>query len=114
MVQHGPSPWLVWFLIVTLGLGTYGFRLSFIQLQHWFDELPPQLEEGLAFIPPAILAALIFPELVPLQVTVVGMFINSRAIAGFVAFVVAWRTGNMMATIGVGMVTLWTIEFLVW
>ena len=32
-------------------------------------------------------------------------------LAGIVAGVVAWRTDNMMATIGVGMGVLWTAQF---
>lgn len=113
MVQQEPSSWLAWTLIIVLGLGTYAFRLSFIQLQEWIEELPPQLEEAMTFIPPAILAALIFPELIQLQAGVPGMFINARTLAGLLAFTVAWRTSSMMATIGVGMVTLWTIQFFV-
>lgn len=113
MVEQEPSSWMTWTLIVILGLGTYAFRLSFIQLQEWITDLPPQLEEALTFIPPAILAALIFPELIQLQAGVVGMVINARTLAGLLAFAVAWRTGSMTATIGIGMVALWTIQFFV-
>lgn len=113
MVEDDPATWIIWTLIVVLGLGTYGFRLSFIQLQAWINDLPPQLEDALTFIPPAILAALIFPELFVVREGVVGMFVNARVVAGILAFAVAWRTKSMMATIGVGMVTLWVVQFVI-
>lgn len=113
MVEGGPAPWVIWTLIVVLGLGTFGFRLSFIQLQALIDGLPPRLEVAVTFVPPAILAALVFPELFVVREGVVGMFIDARVVAGGLAFAVAWRTKSMMATIGVGMVTLWVVQFVI-
>lgn len=103
---------LVWPLVFVLGLGTFALRLSFIQLQAWIDGLPSGLEAALAFVPPAVLAALIAPELVVLDGSLVETVGNPRAVAGAVALVVAWRTGSMIATIAVGMGVLWGIPFL--
>ena len=47
-----------------LGIGaiTYGIRLSFILL--WGKiTLPPALQRSLRFVPPAVLSAIIFPEI---------------------------------------------------
>jgi len=38
--------------------------------------------------------------------------LNARVLAGGVAAIVAWRTRNMLATIGVGMVVLWATTVL--
>lgn len=102
---------LVWTIIVLLGLGTYGLRLSFIQLQGWIDEFPPWLANALEYVPAAVMAALVFPALFTLDGTVQGV-LNVRVLAGGLAAIVAWRTGNMLATIVVGMAVLWAGTFL--
>lgn len=107
------APGFVWLLIAILGIGTFGFRLSFIQLHSWFDEFPPHLEVALAFVPASILAALIFPALFSLESTVVDVFINAKVLAGGLAAIAAWRTGSMIATIAVGMGVLWTVQLVV-
>jgi branched-subunit amino acid transport protein len=111
MTNAGFDSTLVWLLIVVLGVGTFALRLSFIQLSTWLDEFPPRVEQALGFIPAAILAALIFPELFPTGGSVVGTLVNPYSIAGGIATVVAWRTRNMMATILVGMAVLWGLLF---
>lgn len=113
MVQSEPASWLIWLVIAALGLGTYAFRLSFIQLTTWIDSLPPQIEETVTFIPPAVLAALILPELFLLEEAVAGLVLTPRAFAGILGFVVAWYTRSMIATIGVGMIALWAVQGLV-
>lgn len=113
MTQLGPTSDFIWLLIVVLGAGTFALRISFIQLYTWMDEFPPEIEQALSFIPAAILAALIFPELFALDGSFVGVFLNPHAVAGGTAAVVAWRTASMMATIVVGMGVLWVIQFFV-
>lgn len=113
MAPSGLPPAFVWPLVAVLGVGTFALRLSFIQLHAWFDEFPPAVERALAFVPAAVLAALVFPELFVLDGSVVGVFVDARVVAGGLAAVVAWRTGSMMATIGVGMGVLWTAGLVV-
>ena len=102
----------IWMLTIALGIGTYTFRISFIHFRDWIDTLPPRVETALTLIPPAILAALISPELFVVEEGAFRMFGNPRVLAGGVAFVVAWRTRSMIATIGIGMTILWTAQFL--
>ena len=105
MVHGGPTfPWL---LIAVLGVGVYAMRLSFIGLRGVVEELPPGVERALTFIPAAVLAALVTPALFPLAGSVVDTVVTPRALAGALALVTAWRTENMIATIGVGMAVLW-------
>lgn len=103
----------VWVVIVLLGIGSFALRLSFIQLHGWLLEFPPWVERALTFLPPAILAALVFPQVITLDGSLVYAVVNERSVAALVAAIVAWRTGNMLATIGVGMVVLWVVVFLV-
>lgn len=110
MTEWNLGSGVVWLVVGVLGLGTFGLRLSFIQLHAWLDEFPPQVERALGFIPPAILAVLVFPEVFVLNRSVASVLIDARVLAGGVAAVTAWRTGSMLATIGVGMGALWGIQ----
>ena len=112
MVAPALDDGLVWTLVVLLGLGTFALRLSFIQLRGRVDEFPPAIERSLAYVPAAVLAALIFPALFVLDGTVGGV-VNARVLAAGVAAVVAWRTESMLATIVVGMAVLWVTTFVI-
>lgn len=94
----------VWLLVFVLGIGTYGLRLSFMHFQDSLSEVPPPIEHGLAFIPAAILAALVCAELFTLESLVTGTAINTQVIAEGLAFIVAWWTKSIPITIGVGLV----------
>lgn len=107
MTQVLPDSTGLWLLIATIGVGTFALRLSFIQLYALLDEVPPQFQQALRLVPVAVLSALVLPALVSLDGSLVRVLVNVRLLAGVVAGVVAWRTGNMMATIGVGMGILW-------
>ena len=111
MTQGVPTPGLLWLVVVVLGVGTFALRISGIQLHAWLDEFPPRAERVLVFVPPAILAAIVFPALFPVEGSLVGVFTDPRLLAGGLAALVAWRTGSMLATIGVGMAVLWTVGF---
>lgn len=99
-------------LIGVLGAGVYAFRLSFIHLRGIVDNFPPRLERALTYIPAAILAALVTPALFPMDASITATFFNVRALAGALAVATAWRTGSMIATIGVGMGVLWSVKVL--
>lgn len=103
---------VIWGLIVGIGVLTFLIRLSFISLFGYLDEIPPQVVRGLRFVPAAVLAALVLPSFVTLEPGASGIAVDTLA-AGVVAFGVAWRTENVFATIGAGMVTLWIVRFLV-
>ena len=103
----------IWLAIVVIGIATYGFRLSFIHLFGRIDEVPARIKRPLRYVPPAVLAALVLPDLMTLRPSVVATVADERLIAGVVAGVVAWRTENVFATITVGMVVLWLFRFVV-
>ncbi|GAB3696771.1 AzlD domain-containing protein [Halorubrum pallidum] len=103
----------VWLAIVVIGVATYGFRLSFIHLFGRIDEVPPSVKRPLRYVPPAVLAALVLPDFVTLESSLVETLVDEQLIAGAVAGAVAWRTENVFATITVGMVVLWLFRFVV-
>jgi branched-subunit amino acid transport protein len=70
------------------------------------------MQRALRFVPPAVLSAILLPELV-LQSGVVDLSIgNERLLAGMLAALVAWRTRNVLLTLGVGLVALWILQAL--
>jgi len=101
----------VWVAIVVIGLATFGFRLSFIYLFGRIEDVPPRIRR--TYVPPAVLAALVVPDLVTVESTVTATLVDERLIAGVAAGVVAWKTENVFATIAVGMGVLWVLRFVV-
>lgn len=83
------TPWLV---VLGMGLVTYLTRLSAILLLERAS-LPPPVARALRFIPPAVLLALVAPELArPAGVLMLSVG-NPRLLAGAVAAVVARARG---------------------
>jgi branched-subunit amino acid transport protein len=103
----------VWVAIVAIGLATFGFRLSFIYLFGRIDDVPPRVRRPLTYVPPAVLAALVFPDLLTIGPTATATLVDERLIAGVAAGVVAWKTEDVFATIAAGMGVLWLLRFVV-
>lgn len=95
--------------LVVAGVLTYLTRLSFIALLGRF-ELPPLAARALRFVPPAVLSAIIFPEMMVRGGELQLGWRNARFLAGLVAALVAWRTRNVFLTIAVGMAALWALQ----
>ena len=98
----------LWTIIIGGLLVTYLIRLSFILLIPR-DRFPERFRRGLRFVPPAVLSALITPELLrPGGVWDLSLG-NERLFAGLIAIIVAWQTKNTWLTILSGMVALWIL-----
>jgi branched-subunit amino acid transport protein len=102
----------VWLLLICMGIVTYTIRLSLIVLIGRVD-VPPLIQRALRFVPPAVLSAIILPELLRPGGTLDLSFGNVRLLAGVLAAGVAWRTKNVLLTIGVGMVALWVLQVVI-
>ncbi len=101
----------IWLVILAGGVGTYLTRLSFIGLVPQ-ERLPRIFRRGLRFIPSAVLAAILLPEiLIPVEAVELSLS-NHRLLAGILAAIVAWRLRNTWLTISIGMVTLWLLSSL--
>ena len=101
----------LWLVIVIGGLLTYALRLSFIV---FFGQMaiPAWLQRSLRYVPPAVLSAIIFPELLLHSGAVDLSFHNTRLLAGLLAAVVAWRTRSALLTILSGMAALLLLQTL--
>ena len=101
----------IWLTILLAGLATYTMRLSFIQI-YGSRRIPAWIARSLRFVPPAVLTAIIFPELLMHNG---GLDIspgNFRLLAGIIAALVAWRTKNVMLTVLAGMAVLWALQLI--
>ncbi|MFB6196087.1 MAG: AzlD domain-containing protein [Haloplanus sp.] len=103
------GPLSVWGVVLVVGVLTFCIRYSFIYLFGRIEGMPPRLERALEFVPAAVLAALVAPEIVHLGPTVPATLADGRLLAGAVAAGVAWYTEDMFATLAAGMLTLWTV-----
>ena len=99
----------IWLIIIITGVITYGIRLSFIILFKHKD-IPPTLQRWLKYVPPAVFAAIIFPEIFVYNGSVDISPGNPRLVAGLIAALVAWRTKNVLLTILIGMATLLLVQ----
>ena len=102
----------LWLTILGMGLVTFGIRLTPIVLLGRI-EIPLVIQRALRFVPPAVLTAIIVPELLYTNDQLNLALSNARLLAGLLAIVVAWRTKNALVTIAVGMIALWVLGALV-
>lgn len=99
----------IWLVLLLGGLLTFGMRFIFVYLLGRF-ELPALVRRALRFVPPAVLTAIVVPELTVRSGQVDLSWTNFRLLAGLAAVLVAWRTKNMLLTILAGMVVLVLLE----
>lgn len=101
----------IWWIMLIGGLLTFGMRLSFIYLLGRVD-VPERLRSALRFVPPAVLSALVLPELLMPTGSFDLSLSNTRWMAGLIAILVAWRTRSMLLTILAGMAALLILQLL--
>lgn len=101
------NPWLT---VVLAGVVTFGIRLSFIFL--WGRvTVPAWFQRALRFVPPAVLTAIIVPELATWQDRLNLSPANPQLWAGLAAALVAWRTRNVLLTLVAGMAVLLVVQW---
>ncbi|WP_232688251.1 AzlD domain-containing protein [Halobacterium zhouii] len=100
----------LWLVVLGAAAGSYLLRVSFVALFGRMEEVPPRVERTLALVPPAVLAALVVPELLLQGGALAVSLDNHRLLAGALAAVVAWRTEDMLATVAVGMGALYALS----
>ncbi len=99
----------LWLVIIGMGLITYAIRLSMIVLLERV-EITDTIRSALRFVPPAVLSAIILPELLQSGGYFDLSLGNDRLLAGLLAMLVAWRSKNVLLTIGIGMAVLWILQ----
>jgi len=101
----------IWLVMLIGGLITFGMRFSLIFLFGRF-EVPQTMRRALHYVPPAVLSAIIFPELLYPAGSLDLSLGNTRILAGIVAIIVAWYTKNTLLTILTGIIMLLILQFL--
>jgi branched-subunit amino acid transport protein len=100
-------------LLFGMFLVTFGVRypvLAFVSR----IQLPEIVEQGLKYVPPAVLMAIIAPAVLISDGERINLNIeNAPLFASLIAVLVAWRTKNLLLTILVGMATLWLWKWFV-
>jgi branched-subunit amino acid transport protein len=100
----------LWLVLLLGGVITFLIRFSFIYL---FGKLhvPDTVRRALHYVPPAVLSAIVFPELF-LHEDVLNISLdNERLLAGLFAIGVAWLTKNTLVTILAGMAALFLLQW---
>jgi len=92
----------IWLVVLLGGLVTFGMRFSFVWLLGRL-EVPETMRRALRYVPPAVLSAIVFPELFLCEGHLDLSLGNSRLLAGLVAIAVAAWTKNSLLTILLGM-----------
>ena len=100
----------IWFVMLLGGLITFGMRFSLI---YAFGRLhvPETMRKALHYVPPAVLSAIVFPELFLRDGAFFVSVDNYRLLAGLLAMIVAWVSKNTLITILAGMVVLFLLQF---
>jgi len=101
----------VWAALLALAAVTYFNRIAFIGLLAHVV-LPRLVQRILAYVPAAILAAIIAPLVFPGGVQHTPTLDWPRLIAASIAVIVALRTRSTLATIVIGMLVLWGMQAL--
>ena len=99
----------IWLVMLIGGMLTFAMRLSFIYLLAAVD-VPDGVRRALRFVPPAVLSALILPDLLMPAGSLYLSLDNHRWLAGLVAVLVAWRTRSMLLTILAGTAALLILQ----
>jgi len=101
----------IWLVMLIGGLITFGMRFSLIYLFGRF-QVPETMRRALHYVPPAVLSAIVFPELFLNDGQLYISLNNFRLLAGLIAALVAWFSKNTLLTIIAGMVALFLLQIL--
>ena len=101
----------IWLVMIFGGAITFGMRSSLIYLFGRF-QVPETMRRALHYVPPAVLTAIIFPELFFSNGTLDISLTNPRLLAGVAAVLIAWFTKNTLVTILAGMLLLFLFQYL--
>ena len=101
---------MVWAIILGTAAVTFALRLSFLATVKPHG-LPPRFREVLRFAAPAVLAAIVLPQVLVRGDEADLSYDNPRLLAALVAISVALATRSVVWTIVLGMVTLWLAQW---
>ena len=99
-----------WILIIYCGLITFLTRFSMIAIlkKEMFND---RLREVLSYVPSAIFPAIIFPAIFLDSAGSIQLEDNPKILAAIIATIVGVLSRNIIATIFSGLISYWTIIF---
>ncbi|MBI3140785.1 MAG: AzlD domain-containing protein [Rhodocyclales bacterium] len=100
-----------WAVIAALAAATFATRLSFLAL-FAHGELPAWLRRVLHYVPPAVLAAIVTPQLLAGSPGPQALADGPRVAAALLALAIAYLTRSALLTIILGMAALWGLRAL--
>jgi branched-subunit amino acid transport protein len=101
----------IWLTILGMALATYATRVTTMLALR--GEVAPWLRRWLGYVPVAVFTALLLPPLLlRTQGETTTIALGPALPAGVVGALVAWRTGNVLATIIAGMATFWALRWI--
>ncbi|MEA5467864.1 AzlD domain-containing protein [Spirulina sp. 06S082] len=99
------------YLVLGMSLVTFGIRYTVLGASDRI-KLPPIVIEALRYIPPAILTAIVVPEvLIPDGNTIEFNYTNARLVGAIAAIAIAYWRKNLLLTIVVGMLTFFAWQW---
>ncbi|MDA8441463.1 MAG: AzlD domain-containing protein [Peptococcaceae bacterium] len=101
----------IFYIIIGMTLVTYFTRFGALVLFR-FTGVPTWLNRWLKYVPVAILTALIVPSLLLPKGYLEISLNNHYLIAGIVAAFVAYKSRNIIATLGIGMSVMFVLKLL--
>lgn len=100
----------IWMTIFGMAAVTYAVRAAALLLLR--DELPQWVNRWLSYVPVAVFTALILPPLLLSDNGTARVLALGPALpAGVIGALVAWRTSNVLLTIGAGLAMFWVLRF---
>jgi|APFre7841882724_1041349.scaffolds.fasta_scaffold00920_6 branched-subunit amino acid transport protein len=102
---------MLWLIIVSMAVVTFAMRISFIATVKP-HAIPEAIRGVLAYVAPAVLAAIVVPPILVRGDAVDLSPDNPRLIAAAVAFAIAWFTKSVVGSIVGGMATLWLAQWI--
>jgi len=101
------------YLIAGMALVTFGIRYSMFALAGRV-EFPTRLVNGLRYVPPVVLTAIIVPAvLIPGGEQIEVTYNNPYLVGALAAFGIGWVSKNLLLTITVGMLAFWGWQWFV-
>jgi branched-subunit amino acid transport protein len=100
-----------WALIIYCGLITFLTRFSMIAIlkKEMFNE---RIREVLSYVPSAIFPAIIFPAVFLDNTGTIQFEDNPKILAAIIAMIVGVLSRNVIATIFSGLISYWTVIFI--
>ncbi|WP_410497890.1 AzlD domain-containing protein [Chitinibacter sp. S2-10] len=99
------------FMLLGMAAVTYGVRVVFF-LPGIGERLPPALRQAMAYVPVAVLSAIIVPEVFVLHGQIQISLLNPSLWGMLATGVVMWRSKRLLLAIGAGMAAYYAMRWI--